>query len=162
MKAYRPDVVAAAAYCKKSVVICVRIRAWNHGPRAPVPMERQRLRGDEGTVKPHSPNIVAAAAYSYKSIILCANIRTWHHGPCAPIPVQSERLKEAAARNIQSDSPNVVAAACYGVEVICVCPNIRTGDYVPTTDFTLFFLHDLEIFDGHVGRRDARERKEYC
>src|SRR5262249_57827723 len=78
MKAYSPNVVATAAYSKKSVVICVRIRAWHHGPRAPVPMERQRLRGDEGTVKPHSPSIVAADDYSYKSLILCANIRTWH------------------------------------------------------------------------------------
>jgi len=76
--------------------------------------------------------------------------------------MHDQRLPGKVAGVVLPDSPNVVAAACYGVEVICVYANIRTGDYVPTTDFTLFFLHDLEIFDGHVGRRDARERKEYC
>src|SRR5206468_7245579 len=76
MKAYRPDVVAAAAYCKKSVVICVRIRAWHHGPRASVPMEHQRLRGDEAAVELPDTKIVVAAACSYDESILCASDRT--------------------------------------------------------------------------------------
>src|SRR5439155_4193865 len=67
----------------------------------------------------------------------------------------------AVAVAMFSHGPDVVAATGNRVEYR-EATGTGAGDYVPATGFTVFFLHDLKIFDGHVGRRDARERKEYC
>ena len=113
----------------------------------------------EETLVTDSPDVVPAASHSVKKVAECTNIWTRHHQPRAAVPMHRQG-DGATAVAMLSHGPDVVAATGNCVEYR-EATGTGAGDYVPATGLTVCFLHDLEIFDGDVGRRDARERKEY-